>query len=58
MWQTLGVPEQTAPELPPTTMRQIEIYTPQELAVYTSGWDSEGIREEGDYAEYVQTYIM
>ncbi|XP_028051743.1 uncharacterized protein LOC114256325, partial [Camellia sinensis] len=56
--QTLGVPEQIVPGLPPTTMRRTETYTPQEMAVCTIGWDSEGFRGEGDYAEYVQTYIM
>ncbi|GMP74044.1 hypothetical protein CsSME_00031580 [Camellia sinensis var. sinensis] len=29
-----------------------------EMADYTIGWDAEGFRGEGDYTEYVQTYIM
>ncbi|KAL7228266.1 hypothetical protein ACSBR2_007053 [Camellia fascicularis] len=28
------------------------------MADYTIGWDAEGFRGKGDYAEYVQTYIM
>ncbi|XP_028122438.1 uncharacterized protein LOC114319608 isoform X1 [Camellia sinensis] len=39
-------------------MRQTERYPPHEMADYTIGWEAEGFRGEGDYAEYVQTYIM
>lgn len=51
--QTLGLPEQIVPLLPPIDMRQTEIYPPHEMDDYTIGWEA-----EGDYAEYVQTYIM
>ncbi|GMP93976.1 hypothetical protein CsSME_00043599 [Camellia sinensis var. sinensis] len=56
--QTLGLPEQIVPGPPPTHMRDTERFTAQEMADYTIGWDAEGIRGEGDYREYVQTYIM
>ena len=34
------------------------MYTPEDMADYMIGWDAEGFRGEGDYVEYVRTYIM
>lgn len=56
--QTLGLPEQIVLGPPPVHMRDTERYTLEEMADYTIGWDAEGFRGEGDYTEYVQTYIM
>ncbi|GMP73604.1 hypothetical protein CsSME_00031310 [Camellia sinensis var. sinensis] len=56
--QTLGLPEQIVPSPPPTHMRDIERFTAQQMVDYTIGWDAEDFRGEGDYREYVQTYIM
>ncbi|CAL5356789.1 unnamed protein product [Camellia sinensis] len=54
----MGLPEQIVPSLPPTHMRDTERCTAEEMADYTIGWDAEGFRGEGDYLEYVRTYIM
>ncbi|KAI7989095.1 Protein MAIN-LIKE 2, partial [Camellia lanceoleosa] len=56
--QTLGLLEQIALGPPPTHMRHTEMYTIEDMADYTISWDAEGFRGEGDYAEYVRTYIM
>ncbi|KAL7248863.1 hypothetical protein ACSBR1_011112 [Camellia fascicularis] len=56
--QTLGLPEQIVPDPPPVHMRDIERFTLEQMTDYTIGWDAEGFRGEGDYTEYVQTYIM
>ena len=58
MRQPLGLPEQVVTRLRPTHMRHTELYTPVEMIDHTKGRDSEGFKDEGDYAEYVQTYIM
>lgn len=39
-------------------MRDTERFTLEQMVDYTIGWDAEGFRGEGDYTEYVQTYIM
>ncbi|XP_028071578.1 uncharacterized protein LOC114273941 [Camellia sinensis] len=39
-------------------MRNTERCTAKEMADYTISWDAEGFRGEGDYLEYVRTYIM
>lgn len=39
-------------------MRDTERFTAQEMADYTIGWDAGDFRGEGDFREYVQTYIM
>ncbi|XP_028108473.1 uncharacterized protein LOC114307276 [Camellia sinensis] len=39
-------------------MRETERFTPEQMPDYTIGWDAEGFRGEGDYTEYVRTYIM
>lgn len=56
--QTLGLPEQIVPDPPPAYMRDTERFTAQEMADYTIGWDAGDFRGEGDFREYVQTYIM
>lgn len=56
--QTLGVPEQPVPAPPPTYARYTERYTLAEMTDYTIGWSHERFVDEGDYTEYVQTYIM
>ncbi|XP_028079978.1 uncharacterized protein LOC114281629 [Camellia sinensis] len=56
--QTLGLPEQIVPGPPPIDTRQTERYPPYEMADYTIGWEAESFRGEGNYAEYVQTFIM
>ncbi|KAF5933342.1 hypothetical protein HYC85_029513 [Camellia sinensis] len=56
--QTLGLPEQIVPGPPPAHMRDTERFAAQEMRDYTVGWGAEHHRGEGDYAEYVRTYIM
>ncbi|XP_028058829.1 uncharacterized protein LOC114262654 [Camellia sinensis] len=56
--QTLGLLEQIVSGPPPTHMRDIERCTAEEMADYTISWDAKGFKGEGDYAEYVRTYIM
>lgn len=56
--QTLGLPEQIVPEMPPTHMRVTERYTLQEMRRYTVGWDAECFRGKGDYTEFIQAYLM
>ncbi|KAF5932894.1 hypothetical protein HYC85_029065 [Camellia sinensis] len=58
MRQTLGLPEQIVPGPPPAHMRDTERFTAREMRDYTVGWGAEHHRGEGDYAEYVRTYIM
>ncbi|GMP55001.1 hypothetical protein CsSME_00019961 [Camellia sinensis var. sinensis] len=56
--QTLGLPEQIVPGSPPAHMRDTERFAAQEMGDYTVGWGAEHHRGEGDYAEYVRSYIM
>ncbi|GMP84840.1 hypothetical protein CsSME_00038212 [Camellia sinensis var. sinensis] len=56
--QTLGLSEQIVPGLPPAHMRDTERFVAQDMRDYTIGWGAEHHRGEGDYAEYVRTYIM
>ncbi|GMP96823.1 hypothetical protein CsSME_00045303 [Camellia sinensis var. sinensis] len=56
--QTLDLPEQIVPGPPPAHMRDTERFTAQEMADYTIGWDTGDFRGEGDFREYIQTYIM
>ncbi|KAI7994534.1 Protein MAINTENANCE OF MERISTEMS, partial [Camellia lanceoleosa] len=56
--QTLGLPEQIVPGPPPTHMRDTEEFSLEHMREYTTGWGVEHHRGEGDYAEYVRTYIM
>ncbi|KAF5932180.1 hypothetical protein HYC85_028351 [Camellia sinensis] len=46
------------PGPPPGHMRDTERFTAREMREYTTGWGAEHHRGEGDYAEYVRTYIM
>ncbi|CAL5381988.1 unnamed protein product [Camellia sinensis] len=39
-------------------MRDTERFTAQEMVDYTIGWDAGDFRGEGNFREYVQTYIM
>ena len=58
--QTLGLPEQIVPILPPERMRETEGYSFQQMEDYTLGWavDVDADRGEGDYSEYVRTFLM
>ena len=56
--QTLGLLEQIVPGPPPTHMRHTEGFSFEHMRDYTVGWGAECHRGEGDYAEYVRTYIM
>ena len=56
--QTLGLPEQIVPGPPPAHMRHTERFSLAHLREYTAGWGAERHRGEGDYVEYVRTYIM
>ncbi|KAL7184930.1 hypothetical protein ACSBR2_026973 [Camellia fascicularis] len=56
--QTLGLPEQIVPVHPPEHMRETERFTTEQMADYMLGWEADGFRGEGDYSEYVRTFIM
>ena len=56
--QTLGLPEQIVPGSPLTHMRHTERFSLEQMRGFTVGWSEEHHRGEGDYAEYVRTYIM
>lgn len=58
LWQTLGLPEQIVSWPPPTHTRHTERYTSEEMIDYTLGWDSEFFKDEGDYTEFIQAYLM
>ncbi|XP_028070762.1 uncharacterized protein LOC114273186 [Camellia sinensis] len=55
---TLGLLEQIVPRPPPTHTRATERYTPEEMTDYTIGWDSDLFQAKGDYAEFIQTYLI
>ncbi|KAI8014400.1 Protein MAIN-LIKE 2, partial [Camellia lanceoleosa] len=56
--QTLGLPEQIVPVHPPEHMWDTERFTAELMADYTIGWEADDFRGEGDYSEYVRTFIM
>ncbi|KAF5932472.1 hypothetical protein HYC85_028643 [Camellia sinensis] len=56
--QTLGLPELIVPGPPPGHIRDTERFTAREMREYTTGWGEEHHRGEGDYTEYIRTYIM
>ena len=56
--QTLGLPEQIVPVHPPEHMRDTERFTVDQMVDYTLGWAADDFRGEGDYSEYVRTFIM
>ncbi|GMQ07074.1 hypothetical protein CsSME_00051425 [Camellia sinensis var. sinensis] len=58
MRQTMGIPDQGIPTVPPEHMRSTERLTPEEVDVAMLGTNVVLLLEEGEYATYRHTYLM